>query len=89
MDEKAKEPAIAKKDEEYELLSGEKVGRRAGEVLNKNLDTLESLKKVKDTIGEELFEAQYPTPYSPKVNIKEGCAVANRILGLGGVFLKI
>ncbi len=52
-------PAIAETDEKYVLNSGKVIERKTGEVLNKSLDSIEELNKMKNKIGSYNFSAQY------------------------------
>jgi len=52
-------PAIAENDEKYVLSTGKVIERKAGEVLNKSLDSIEELIKMKNKIGSYNFSAQY------------------------------
>ncbi len=52
-------PAIATKDEEFELSSGRIITRRIGEVLNPQLESQFILETIKKNLGNYNFEAQY------------------------------
>ena len=52
-------PAIATKDEEFELSSDKTIVRRAGEVLNPRLESAMTLEIIKANMGSYNFEAQY------------------------------
>ena len=63
-------PAIAETDEKYVLSTGKVIERKVGEVLNKNLDSIEELNKTKNKIGSYNFSAQYQQrPIPPEGSI--------------------
>jgi predicted phage terminase large subunit-like protein len=70
-------PAIAQKDESYSFESpfGTRVySRRAGEALHPERDSVETLLKIRETIGEYNFQSQYqqsPTPLEGGIIKKE------------------
>lgn len=63
-------PAIAETDEKYVLSTGKVIERKAGEILNKSLDSIEELNKMKEKIGSYNFSAQYQQrPIPPEGSI--------------------
>ncbi len=52
-------PAIAEADEQIPVGPGLTYRRRAGEALHQNYESLETLKKLRDEMGSEPFNAQY------------------------------
>lgn len=63
-------PAIATKDEQFILSDGRCVGRKAGEALNPQLEPIEELNKLKATMSNYNFSAQYQqAPLPEKGNI--------------------
>lgn len=63
-------PAIAEKDETYELANGRFYRRKAGEALNPQLESLNTLGGIKATVGTFHFSSQYqqqPIPVSGNI----------------------
>jgi len=52
-------PAIAENDERFTLAMGQVVGRRRGEALHPDRESLETLEKIKRELGSHAFSAQY------------------------------
>lgn len=63
-------PAVASKDETYTLRSGKVLTRKQGEALNPQLENLERLKEIQNTLGNYNFQAQYQqNPIPEKGNV--------------------
>ena len=58
-------PAIAERDEQFQLSDGRIVGRRAGEALHPAREPLDVLAATRGTIGSFLFNAQYQQAPAP------------------------
>ena len=52
-------PAIAETDEQFKLLDGRTVGRKAGEALHPERESLQQLAEIKRSLGSVAFSAQY------------------------------
>ena len=59
-------PAIAEEDEYFRLASGDRVGRKAGEVLHPAREPLEILEALKHSIGAYDFAGQYQQDPAPR-----------------------
>ena len=58
-------PAIATEDHDYVVADGEIYHRPAGELLQPDRDTLDTLEEIQRSVGSQIFAAQYqqnPTP---------------------------